>query len=337
MKSFKIIFIALLCALCQMVRAQVPQKTIVEHFTNTKCSICASRNPGFYTNLRTQANTLHLSVFPSAPYAACLLSQQNAAAADARTNFYGIYGGTPRLVINGNVVGGSTNYADTAIFAPYKALTSPASLRMVQTKYSTDSIVTRITIKTEASHNLGQLSLFLALTEDTVFYTGSNNEAKHYDVFRKALTAPTGDPFLLPSTIGDSVVLTYKATPNAIWNLNRIFTTAILQQTNNKSLVQAEKSNTRNIITNPSGVRNDARLLNVQISPNPASNFINVKLAEKTPFTLNLYNAQGMMVLESKQNTQNATINLASLPSQMYFIKITSAQGYYTQKIIKQD
>ena len=34
--------------------AQVPKKVIVEHFTNTLCSVCASRNPGFYSNLNNQ-------------------------------------------------------------------------------------------------------------------------------------------------------------------------------------------------------------------------------------------------------------------------------------------
>ena len=30
--------------------AQTSKKMLVEHFTNTKCSICASLNPGFYAN-----------------------------------------------------------------------------------------------------------------------------------------------------------------------------------------------------------------------------------------------------------------------------------------------
>jgi hypothetical protein len=34
-----------------LAHAQVTKKIIVEHFTNTKCSVCASRNPGFHTNL----------------------------------------------------------------------------------------------------------------------------------------------------------------------------------------------------------------------------------------------------------------------------------------------
>src|SRR6185436_4956285 len=84
--------------------AQVPKKTVVEHFTNTKCSVCAARNPGFNANLNHQANVIRLAIHPSSPYSGCLLYNQNATDNDARTNYYGVYGGTPRLVINGNVV-----------------------------------------------------------------------------------------------------------------------------------------------------------------------------------------------------------------------------------------
>src|SRR5688572_6916976 len=105
--------------------AQVPKKVIVEHFTNTKCSICASKNPGFYTNLAAHPGVLHLSVYPSSPYAACLLSQQTQPESDARTNYYGIYGGTPRFIIQGTVLPSNTNYADASIFTPYTGQTSP--------------------------------------------------------------------------------------------------------------------------------------------------------------------------------------------------------------------
>ena len=131
--TFALIGIATLTSI-QLVFSQVPKKVVVEHFTNTNCSICASRNPGFYTNLHNQTGILHLAVHPSSPYPNCLLYQQNGTANDARTNYYGIYGSTPRLVINGNVISGGTNYSSSSIFTPYLGLTSPASIRIIQEK-----------------------------------------------------------------------------------------------------------------------------------------------------------------------------------------------------------
>lgn len=224
----------------QVALAQVPKKVIVEHFTNTKCSICASRNPGFYTNLRKQSGVIHLAIHPSSPYSACVLSQHNVAENDARTNYYGVYGSTPRLVIQGTVISANANYDVASLFSPYLGQTSPASIRIVQTKFGTDSIRSRIVIKTEAAHSLGSLSLFIALAEDTLKYTGSNGEPVHYDVFRKSLTGATGINISLPATIGDSVVYTKSSTVHSAWNFARIYTLAILQEKTSKSVVQVQ-------------------------------------------------------------------------------------------------
>ena len=134
----------------QLVYSQTLKKIMVEHFTNTNCSVCASRNPGFYTNFDTQSNAIHLAVHPSSPYPACLLSQQNQPENDQRTNYYGVYGGTPRLVINGDVISTSVNYSSASIFTPYLSQTSPASIRIEQQKFGTDSIVSTVIIKTTA-------------------------------------------------------------------------------------------------------------------------------------------------------------------------------------------
>ena len=97
-------------------KAQVPKKVIVEHFTNTVCSVCASKNPGFYTNLKNQQGVIHLAVHPSSPYTSCILSKHNVSENDARTNYYGVYGATPRLAIQGVVIASNANYSSAAIF-----------------------------------------------------------------------------------------------------------------------------------------------------------------------------------------------------------------------------
>ena len=275
-KTLTLSSIAILIS-CQLAFSQVPQKAVVEHFTNTNCSACASRNPGFYTNLNNQTGVLHLAVHPSSPYPNCLLYQQNATANDARTNYYGVYGSTPRLVINGTVISGAANYSSSAIFTPYLGLTSPASIRIVQEKFNTDSIRSTIIIKTEATNTLGALSLFVALAEDTVFYTGGNGETQHYDVFRKSLASTIGETINLPASVGDSIVFTFSSPSNPIWNFSRIFTMVILQETTSKSVVQVEAVPASLGAT--TGI-NASSKLNFKIFPNPANKFITIQLGE---------------------------------------------------------
>jgi len=318
----------------QIAFSQVPKKTIVEHFTNTNCSVCASRNPGFYTNLNAQINVLHLAVHPSAPYSSCLLYKQNTTSNDARTNYYSIYGSTPRLVINGTVIS-SPNYSSSSIFSSYLSLTSPASIRIVQQKFANDSIRATIIIKTEASHTLGALSLFVALAEDTVFYKGTNNEPTHFDVFRKSLSNAIGNAVTLPATVGDSVTFTFSSPSNAIWNFSRIYTMAILQETTSKSLVQAEAvSASTGFVT--AGIPENKKIIQATIFPNPTSKFISVQLGNPALASISINSLDGKLLIQNKSELNSKfQIDVSSLPSETYLIHIKTDQGNFSQKFIK--
>jgi hypothetical protein len=306
-----------------VVVAQVPKKVVVEHFTNTKCSVCASRNPGFYTNYNAQAGVIHLAVHPSSPYSACVLSQHNALENDGRTNYYGIYGSTPRLVIQGVVVSNGANYSSASIFTPYLNQLSPASIKIVQSKYGNDSIRSRIVIKTEASHTLSGLSLFVTLAEDTLNYTGSNGESIHYDVFRKSLTGATGVNITLPATVGDSVVYTKSSTVNGAWNFSRIFTLAILQEATSKALVQAQSVNAsfNSIAT---GISNST-LVNSNITAYTTTEGIVVK---QDKFSENnsiaLYDITGRVLLNKVLASNIETIPIPEILAGIYLYSIKS-------------
>ena len=327
------LFIALL-SLNTIANAQVAKKVVVEHFTNTKCSVCASKNPGFYTNLNNHPGVIHLAVHPSSPYSACVLSQHNVVENDARTNYYGVYGSTPRLVIQGVVISGSANYSSASIFTPYLGQMSPASIKIVQSKYGNDSIRSRIVIKTVATHALGGLRLFVALAEDTLNYTGSNGETVHYDVFRKSLTGATGINITLPATVGDSVVYTKSSPSNVAWNFSRIQTIAILQEATSKAVVQSESvlASSNNVTT---GIFS-ANAFNQNITAFVTDNAIVIKQAvysENTSITV--YDLTGKIILTKVLTTTNETLSFPSVSAGFYVYAIKSKDSIVkTGKVI---
>lgn len=330
----KKIFFILLTSLGPLVlTAQVAKKNVVEHFTNSNCSVCATRNPGFYANLNRQANVLHLAVHPSSPYSSCRLYQQNDAANDARTNYYGIYGGTPRLVINGSVIPPGNDYAANSLFTPFINQTSPVSIRIEQRKFSLDSVQSKIIIKTVATHNLNNASLFVSLAENTVNHSGNNGESIHYDVFRKSLTTATGQSITIPRTIGDSVVVVLSSPSNAVWNFNKIYTLAILQETASKSLIQAEASSVYTL-ENAQAIKLDKP----QIFPNPVESILNLKFKDSEQTTCALFDLSGVEVLKKElNNQQEVSLNLSSLASGIYTLKVTNKDGSTCfEKIAKQ-
>jgi hypothetical protein len=309
--------------------AQVPRKIFVEHFTNTLCSPCASRNPGFYTNLNNQNDVIHLSIHSGVPYTQCLLYQQNASPSDARRFYYNI-GGTPALVMNGFSIPVASNYNQNSLFTPFESQTSPISIRMEQQKYGSDSIQVRVIVKTEASHSLGTEQLWIGLAEDSVFYTGPNGEGEHYDVYRANLGFA---PISIPVAVGDSLVYMYTAFANANWDFDRIFAFAMIQNTSNKSVTQSEATNpnTNNLTTNIERI--NSQLKGVALYPNPTKSHLNVVLENDLETRAILYNTIGQVIRELEFQ-ESAVFFLGDLSKGIYILHLSNKEGMITKKVV---
>ncbi len=309
----------------------IPRKVVSEYFTNTWCSICASRNPGFFNNIRNQANAFHISYHPSSPFNGCILNQHNVTGNDGRTQHYGVFGSTPRLVIQGTVIPGSTNYSMASIFNPYLNQTSDFKLDMQQTKFGTDSITIQVNvIRLNSTNSLTQADLYVCLVEDTVFYTGPNNEPRHFHVFRRALTANAGLRF----NISDTVSFSFTTLNSTIWNLARIQAAAILQQVSNKQVLQAE-------MLNPSGngsvtgLGNDfvIRDIGLHMYPNPANSKITVKIHQQVDGVLRLHRSDGAVVRSWVWDKfeESVQLDLNEVSTGMYFL-VFQGKGIYASK-----
>ncbi len=302
--------------------AQTSKKMLVEHFTNTKCSICASLNPGFYANLRNQPPGIrHISYHPSSPYVGCLFSQQNKPENDARTNYYNVYGGTPKILINGTVIQVGSNYNSPTIFDPFENQTSPIDIRMTQEK-SGDSIRIRVVVTRVVDGGNSSLLLYGGLAEDTVNYTGSNGESRHYDVFRKAVFGMNGITFTAPAATGDSVWFTGTVWNNPIWNINRIFAYSVVQESGNKKLVQSE--------TLPAGIFLATEVApftqsNIHIVPNPTTEYMVVQGSPNETVQIQIADIQGRINLK-KTIRSGEKLNIVNLPAGVFIVSWKS--GY---------
>jgi len=313
-------------------QAQVAKKTIVEHFTNTKCSICASRNPGFHTNLSANPAIQSISIHPSSPYATCFLSQQNTSDNNARTNYYGIFGGTPRLVINGSVIPTSQNYSLASLFSPFVSQ-SNFIINIKQFAVGADSIRSEIVIKRIAlGAPTGTASLFAGLVEDTVFGNGGNGESQHYNVLRRALFSPQGQVINLPMNVGDSIIFNRTENFDFVWNTSRMRTLAILQEEINKQVIQSELSSTEQIgaptLLNPK-YNNET----FNIYPNPARQYITIAIKEQKLVNYELINQVGQVILNGKISNKQR-INISHLSDGIYYVKLFDACEIKTCKIL---
>lgn len=313
-----ICFTFLVLIITNIGKAQIPKRSIVEHITNTRCSVCANTNPKFFNYYQTQTEFSHISYHPSSPYSSCVLNKHNVGENDDRVKFYNAYGSTPKFIINGNVLPTSSNYSSASTYQPYLTDSTEVDVRISSLLYNTanDSIIVKATVKSIAQNNLGQLQLFIALAEDTVFYNAPNGENIHQNVFRKAFTSVEGES-ISPPQVNDSITYRFSIALNAEWDVERINVFAILQEAQSKNLVQSHKTTELmidGVISNND--TNDSKSFSVFPNPVNQTLYFNGNLVGKL---IKIYSIEGKLMKE--QILRNSSIDVSELKPGIYFLK----------------
>lgn len=308
---------------------QVAQRSVVEHFTNTSCSICASNNGNIHSAIKTQSNVLHISFHPSSPYSNDFFNVQNKNENDDRTNFYGIYGSTPRVVLNGTPISYSTL---TTALANSATNTSNFTLNIMQVKYGADSFSAHFVIKKISQDTITKAKLFVGVLEDTINQATNNGEKVHYNVFRKALSLASGNDIILPINVGDSIVTNFKFKSEAGWNMKRLHTLGILQRPS-KMLINSNKSS--NSIQSTASINNSySKISNSFLYPNPLTNAI---IYSKTDIDdLSIYNQVGERVEQIEKLQGNEPYQAQKLSPGIYTAVFKVNGHVVVQKLIMQ-
>ena len=76
-------------------------------------------------------------------------------------------------------------------------------------------------------------------------------------------------------------------------------------------------------------------LQNISLVPNPTTGIITVISPNATVKTVEVYDIRGRKLMAGHYNTNQSTIDLSTLQSATYFVKIMTAEGMVTKRIIK--
>lgn len=308
--------------------SQTTTQLLVEHFTNTNCSICGSRNPGLFSNLdNDNTDVLHISYYPSRPYSDCKLSQHNPTENDDRTRYYGLYGSTPQLAIQGEAQN-RPNFNNTQLFDSYRGKSQPYSL---DTRYETtsDSIVVRVSLFAKGIQSIDSLSLYTAVVEDTVFYKGRNSENRHYNVFRKALTDIEGDPVKATITATDSLTFRYAVALNSDWDADRMYAIALVQNSETKEVYQTAKGKKAKLVITSTPTQGLA--LSIHVFPTQVTSYVQVEGMEQGQYEV--HTLQGQQVLAGEFS--NNRIDFTALLKGMYLLSLNNGKESFSSKVVK--
>ncbi len=310
-----------------MAQLVAPRYAFVEHVTNSRCSVCGSRNPAMYTLLEQNATQVHhLAYHPSFPYSNCIFYQANTTENNARAAFYGV-NSTPRVILNGTLVPSATQLLPAATLNAQLNQTSPIYVQVTET--ATTATVTVHTIGDKPS---GTYELYVAYAEKTVNYNAPNGENVHHDVFRDMLSNIDGDAIELANT-GGNVSFTFNKTTNNNWNANELYALAWIQNTQTKEIANSGTKFDPAV----SGV-SDIAAERIAFSPNPTMGLVMANIPNDVAQDVQVMALNGAVVAAQwSANGSRIELDIENLQAGIYFVTIRGEKQTFTGKLVKMD
>jgi Outer membrane protein Omp28/Secretion system C-terminal sorting domain len=305
---------------------QAKRYALMEHFTNTLCQTCAIANPSMFSGLQVETNTdlHHISYHWRTPYPNCLYYQGNPVPQDARADYYSI-SGSPRVSLNGGREIGLT-YLTPPIIQD-AATTSPIYVKVSETTNANLMRTATIKVKSVSAVPTGNFKLYAAVVEKKTNYASPNGEREHHNVFRRFLTATSGDNITLTSS-EQSTFLNY--TPD-LGATGQLYVVAWVQNTNTKEVLNSGTRFDGLSATDETAINDQ-----ITISPNPTTEKVHLTFDKLIPQYLTLQNIAGQAVEHVKlSNSMNYELNMAHLASGIYVLKIKTAEGIAIKRVVK--
>lgn len=323
MKKITTLILAVIMALPLL--AQIEKKVIIEHFTNTRCGICASKNPAFYETLSDYPNVLHIAYHPSAPYASCIFNMHNVTDNDTRTYYYGIYGGTPRAVVQGEVLPVASKLITADQIEGFLEQTSDYSVTVKNESITSERYKVTVTINRETGSGQQVFQLMVGLAEKEIDYAAPNGENVHHDVFRDKIYHDTASV-----NVGNTKTYTVEYDVHPDWNQDQIYAYVVLQNPDSKEIYQAASS-----LESPSSIQNkNDQQSKMVFYPNPTTGLFKIlpEFSDEIEM-IEIYSFAGQKV---KTYHEFLNMSLDGLPEGIYFSKITlKTKNSMTTRIIK--
>lgn len=302
---------------------------LLEHFTNSWCSTCASKNPAFYNLIDDYPNDVHhIAYHPPIPYNGCVFYQANTVENQARTAAYGV-NGTPRVALNGALAPGGGALLQPALLTSEIGETSPLSLTVTESGAGVGRTV-KIKAKAWGQIPAGTYRIYAALVEKTINLQTPNGEPVHHDVFRRMLPNIEGSVFAAPAA-GEEIEYTYDYTIATAWNANEIYVVAFVQNVATGEILNSGTKFDAPLTT----AAGEAAALPLRLAPNPAQDRAVATLSGDRALHAEVFAGDGRRVQAafSMENDQIA-LDLSALAPGVYFVKIRGEKSVYTGKIV---
>ncbi len=200
-------------------------------FTNAGCSPCVPANQALDSYIPTQGNDVGLARIHVWWPGSDAMYSANTVQATEMVSDYGV-SGVPAMFIDGLDAGGSSGFDD--MYEERKLLKSPMSVELVFND-DTDELTVKVNV-VEMMQPMENLKLRAYITEDNVYYAGSNGETHHSQAMRHIW--PDTDGLDLPTTLGTHTFV-IDAPLTGSWSYDKLRATAYIQDMDSRLMLQS--------------------------------------------------------------------------------------------------
>lgn len=189
-------------------------------------------------------------------------------------------------------------------------------------------------------------SLFV-LTEDSIYYAGTNGDCWHNHVARDYIPDQNGQTITIPA--GDSITVNRSFMVQNEWNANRCQILTWLQNDDllpdsTKLIYQGAIKRISDLVDVEESSIFSLQTLGIQVYPNPAHRLVsfNLNLPAASYYSIRVFDPTGRQVVSlsgiTKTNHETLTWNLdKKMNNGVYFLKFRSKTDDYLGKIIIAD
>jgi hypothetical protein len=301
---------------------------MIEHYTNSRCGICASRNPAFFNLIDDYPSDVHhISVHPPVPYSNCVFYLANTADNNTMAAEYGI-NGTPRVALNGTLINAGNPLLPAATLEPYLNQTSPLYVKVEESGTGANRTAI-ITLRNSGGIPAGNYTLYAAALEKTINQTTPNGESVHHNVLRDLITAGID---LAPLALGEEISINLGYTIQNGWNADEMYVLAWVRNNNTNAILN-------------SGTRFDPILVNtftpdietVKAWPNPANEETWIQTGGENIRDVQIFGADGRSHrIAFSQNNDQVRLDVKTLPTGLYYVRLQGETKTFTGKLVKQ-
>jgi len=321
------------------------KRAVIEKFTNSHCGVCPDATIKIEALMEKYPNTIWL--MHHKPFTNNPMNNDESLALWDELNVPGVpMAMVDRVAHNGSLVSGSSNWDNYLSVQDSEPAQAYVELSNVVFDETSRDLTFDINATFETLTKEGPYRISAVMVEDTVrgepqdsYYSdvpghpleGLGDEIwgyAHKNVVRNILDSPWGTEGVIPDVpvIGETYTHSYTYNVSEDFRSDRFVVVALLtQHVNNdyanRHILNADKVEIRSLTATV-----DIESVTVEIAPNPAQNFIEIKVEEQVD-RINIYGFQGQLMQTVAAPALVNRIDISAYPSGQYLIRLSKNES----------